>query len=65
MPTVFSNGGSGDFVIGMYQSIRSVLSESTTLFVASPFVTLADEPGKAAKAGKGVNLLVGLNVQLR
>ena len=62
MPTVFSNGGSGDFVIGMYQKC---LAESTTLFVASPFVTLTDELGKAAKAGKGVSLLVGLNASTK
>jgi hypothetical protein len=43
MHTLYSNGAPHDFVMGIYQTL---IAESSTLFVASPFVMLTDEFAK-------------------
>jgi hypothetical protein len=59
MPTLYSNGPQRDFVIRPYLQL---MAKTTTLFVASPFVTLTNHLAEAARQGKNVSLLVGLNV---
>ena len=58
MGRVFSNGPLKDFVINPF---RSMAAESTQLCIAAPFVTMTDDLVVAAKSGKSVCLLVGLN----
>lgn len=55
---VFSNGPSKDFVVNPFTEL---LAESSRIYVASPFVTKTEELLEAAKNGKRVDLLVGLN----
>ena len=59
MPTLFSNGPNKNFVMSPYERL---IAGTRTIFVASPFVTMTKELALAAKAGKKVSLLVGLNV---
>ena len=59
MSTLYSNGPQGDFVIRPYQKL---MATTTTIFVASPFVTLTQDLANAARQGKNVSLLIGLNV---
>jgi hypothetical protein len=55
---VFSNGPSRDFVLKPYERL---ISKSKHLYIAAPYVTKTDELVQAARAGKSVDLLVGLN----
>ena len=59
MSSVFSNGGSGDFVLNPFQRF---VRDSSTAWIAAPFVKKTDELVQAIKAGKSVRLLVGLNI---
>lgn len=58
MSNVYSNGPGKDFVRTPYAKL---ISSTIDLFVASPYVTLTSELLEAAKAGKRIRLLVGLN----
>ncbi len=58
MSNLYSNGPGNDFVRTPYAKL---ISSTTDLFVASPYVTLISELLEAAKAGKRIRLLVGLN----
>jgi hypothetical protein len=58
---IFSNGPRlKDFVINPFMAL--VASNTTSLSVAAPFVTTTDELVQAAKNGKSVKLIVGLNL---
>jgi hypothetical protein len=59
MRRIFSNGPSKDFVINPFTSL---IQKSRSLHIAAPFVTKIDELVSAAKDGKSVDLLVGLNM---
>lgn len=59
MPSLYSNGPQRDFVIRPYQQL---MAKTTTLFIASPFVTLTKDLAEAARQGRNVSLLVGLNI---
>lgn len=59
MTRFFSNGPSKDFVVTPYQSL---VHSSSEILAAAPYVTRTQELVRAAKAGKSVSLLVGLNV---
>ena len=58
MRSLYSNGPDKDFVRSPYARLIATTSD---LFVASPYVTLTTELLDAAKAGKRIRLLVGLN----
>jgi len=58
MRNLYSNGPEKDFVRSPYAKL---ISATNALFVASPYVTLTAELLEAAKAGKQIRLLVGLN----
>ncbi len=58
MNRIFSNGPSGDFVINPFSSLAS---NSSTLCVASPYVTETGDLLASARSGVAVKLLVGLN----
>ena len=58
MRNLYSNGSNKDFVASPYQKLAS---QSSTIFAASPYVTMTDELLQAAQSGKKVRLLVGLN----
>ena len=58
METVFSNGPSLDFVINPFTAL---LSESTNVYIAAPYVTETTELLEAANQGKQILLLAGLN----
>jgi hypothetical protein len=58
MKRVFSNGPAKDFVVNPFTSL---VSDSTELYIAAPYVTETAELLVAAKNGKSVKLLVGLN----
>jgi PLD-like domain len=58
MGRVFSNGLSGDFV---FNPFINLVAESTRIHVATPFVNTTEDLLQAAKNGKSVDLLVGLN----
>jgi hypothetical protein len=58
MNRVFSNGPSRDFVINPF---KNMVLKSNRLWIAAPFVTMTQDLAEAAKAGKSVYLLVGLN----
>lgn len=58
MPRVFSNGPLKDFVYNPFAKLTSAASQ---ISIATPFVTRADELIGAAKAGKRVDIIVGLN----
>ena len=58
MRSLYSNGPEKDFVRSPYAKL---LAGTTSVFVASPYVTLTAELLDAAQAGKQIRLLVGLN----
>ncbi len=58
MSFLYSNGPEKDFVVTPYQK---QLAKCKSVFVASPYVTMTGELVNAAKDGKQVSLLVGLN----
>lgn len=58
MNRVFSNGGPGDFVINPFDDL---IRRSSHLYFAAPYFTHPDSIIAAAKGGKTVQLLVGLN----
>lgn len=59
MQRIFSNGPTlKDFVIKPFMEL---VSKSTSLLVAAPFVTKTEELIDAAKNGKSVKLIVGIN----
>jgi len=58
MNRVFSNGPLKDFVINPF---KSMVHQSTRLWIAAPYVTMTHDLVEAAKGGKSVYLLVGLN----
>jgi hypothetical protein len=58
MNRLFSNGPSKDFVINPFNHL---IAKSSHLFLAAPYFTMAAPIVDAAKSGKVVQLLVGLN----
>ena len=58
MDRLFSNGPSNDFVLNPFN--RLVLN-SSRLYLAAPYFTAGDTVRDAVKAGKSVQLIVGLN----
>lgn len=58
MSKVFSNGPSGDFVVNPFARLAKGASR---LYLAAPYFTAADHVRDAAKGGKSVQLIVGLN----
>jgi len=58
MAHVFSNGPSKDFVVNPFTRLAS---EATQIAIAAPYVTENGELVRAARSGKRVDLLVGLN----
>ncbi|WP_281932720.1 phospholipase D family protein [Methylocystis iwaonis] len=58
MRRVFSNGPSKDYVIKPFQAMAQ---KASRIHVAAPYVTKTDDLVEAARAGKFVDLLVGLN----
>jgi hypothetical protein len=58
MRRVFSNGPAKDYVIKPFQAL---VQKSARLYIAAPYVTLTDDLVQAARTGKSVDLLVGLN----
>ncbi len=58
MRRLFSNGPAKDFV---FNPFAQMLSESNTISIATPYVTKTEDLLEAAKKGKKLSLLVGLN----
>ena len=58
MSRIFSNGGPGDFVIKPFDDL---IHRSSHLYFAAPYFTRPGSIIAAAKSGKTVQLLVGLN----
>ena len=58
MRRLFSNGPSKDFV---FNPFAQMLSETSGVSIATPYVTKTEDLLEAAKKGKQVSLLVGLN----
>ncbi|HWB53393.1 MAG TPA: phospholipase D family protein [Tepidisphaeraceae bacterium] len=58
MKRIFSNGPAKDFVVNPFTEL---VSESSELYIAAPYVTETGELLAAAKGGKSVKLLAGLN----
>ena len=58
MNRLYSNGPSKDFVINPFNRL---VMNSSRLYLAAPYFTAADPVRDAVKAGKGVQLIVGLN----
>jgi hypothetical protein len=58
MRRLFSNGPAKDFVINPFTRL---IATSQRLYIAAPYVTKTDELIQAARQGKSVDLLVGLN----
>jgi len=58
MSRVFSNGPSGDFVVNPFGRLAAMASR---LYLAAPYFTAADHVREAAKGGKSIQLIVGLN----
>lgn len=58
MKRVFSNGPSKDYVINPFNRL---VGKSSNLHLAAPYFTMAGPVVDAAKAGKTVQLLIGLN----
>jgi hypothetical protein len=55
---IFSNGPAKDFVI---KPFTRLIAQASRIHIAAPYVTKTDELLQAAKLGKPVDLLVGLN----
>ncbi len=62
MRRVFSNGPSKDFVVNPFTEL---VTESSRIYVAAPYVTKTEDLLAAAKNGRHVDLLVGLNTTTR
>lgn len=58
MSRVFSNGPSGDFVVNPFKRLAT---QASRLYLAAPYFTAADQVREAAKGGKAIQLIVGLN----
>ena len=58
MNRVFSNAPSGDFVVNPF---RRLAAEASRHYLAAPYFTAADHVREAARGGKTVQLIVGLN----
>jgi len=58
MDRLFSNGPSKDFVLNPFNRL---VRNSSRLYLAAPYFTAGDTVRDAAKAGKSVQLIVGLN----
>ncbi len=58
MKKLYSNGPSKDFVVNPF---CTMIRNSKRLHIAAPYVTKTDELVEAAKSGKAIDLLVGLN----
>src|SRR4051794_17203543 len=58
MRRLFSNGPERDYVINPFTRL---IASSWHLYIAAPYVTKTDELIRAARQGKSVELLVGLN----
>jgi phosphatidylserine/phosphatidylglycerophosphate/cardiolipin synthase-like enzyme len=58
MRRIFSNGPAKDFVSNPFSAL---VAKSRHIYVAAPFVTQTDMLAEAARGGKSVELLVGLN----
>lgn len=58
MNRLFSNGPLKDFV---YNQLARLISSSSRLHLAAPYFTMAEPIVNAARAGKSVQLLIGLN----
>ena len=58
MSRIFSNGPNKDFVINPFTHL---IAESSRLHLAAPYFTQPDQLLKAAREGKTVQLLIGLN----
>jgi hypothetical protein len=58
MKRVFSNGPSKDYVINPFNRL---IGKSSSLHLAAPYFTMAGPVVDAAKNGKAVQLLIGLN----
>ncbi len=62
MKRIFSNGPQGDYVVNPFDKLAA---SSSNLFLAAPYFNYADPILKAARGGKLVHLLVGLNATTR
>jgi hypothetical protein len=62
MRRVFSNGPSKDFVVNPFTEL---VTGSSRIYVAAPYVTKTEDLLVEAKKGKRVDLLVGLNATTR
>lgn len=58
MSRIYSNGPKGDFVINPFSQLAQ---KSSRLHLAAPYFTDADPLLEALQAGKGVQLIIGLN----
>lgn len=58
MSRIFSNGPNKDYVINPFSHM---ISDSSRLHLAAPYFTQAEPILEAAKSGKSVQLLIGLN----
>jgi hypothetical protein len=58
MKRVFSNGPAKDFVINPFTRL---INSASRVFLAAPYFTLAAPIIDAARSGKSIQLLVGLN----
>jgi len=58
MSRVFSNGPSRDFVVKPFERLAG---QASRIYLAAPYFTSADHVRGAAKGGKSVQLIVGLN----
>ncbi len=58
MSRIFSNGAAADYVINPFARL---IRGSSRLYLAAPYFTQADQLLEAAKEGKSVQLLIGLN----
>ena len=59
MNRIYSNGPLKDFVVNPF---KRLIMNSSRLYLAAPYFTAADIVRDAVKAGKSVQLIVGLNV---
>lgn len=58
MNRIYSNGPTGDFVLNPFTRL---MAGSSQLHLAAPFFTEADPLHQAAKEGKSIQLIIGLN----
>ena len=62
MNRIFSNGPNKDFVINPFTHL---IAGSSRLYLAAPYFTQPDQLLEAAREGKAVQLLIGLNEGIR